>query len=211
MKNQRQRERGCSRPLERRGTYVNPDVGSLLVDDVRLRAAGHRLQALLPASRVVGGGDEEGRGQQHQLQLPLTAVQKRRPAAKKEQHTHKHEWRGAPKHAGIGSLARSTQGHSLFAVARPADPGDVLCAWKQGGEGDGQLFILCAHNLERTDTVEALHHLLQQENTREGGGTHSSLVVRLYLHQFDGGLGVFATWQCVREQLSRDAFFFFFF
>lgn len=90
MINQRQRERGCSQPLERRGTYVNPDVGGLLVDDIRLRAAGHRLQALLPASRVVGGGDEEGRGQQHQLQLPLTAVQKGRPAAKRSS-THEHE------------------------------------------------------------------------------------------------------------------------
>lgn len=37
---------------------------------------------------------------------------------------------------------------SLFAVARPTYSGDVFRAWKQGGERDGQFFVLCAHNLE---------------------------------------------------------------
>lgn len=53
--------------LERKNSYIDPDVGGLLVDDVWLRAAGHALQALLPPSWVVRHGDEEGRGKQHQL------------------------------------------------------------------------------------------------------------------------------------------------
>lgn len=110
----------AEQPLERRGTYVNPDVGGLLVDDVRLRAAGHRLQALLPASRVVGGGDEEGRGQQHQLQLPLTAVQKGRPAAKRSSAHTSTSGEVAPKRAGIGSLGRSTRAtHYLPSLVHP--------------------------------------------------------------------------------------------
>lgn len=63
-----------------KATDVNPDVGGLLVDDVRLCVGGNGLQTLLPLSRVICDGDEKGRRQQDQLEFPLTAVQKHCPA-----------------------------------------------------------------------------------------------------------------------------------
>lgn len=56
-------------------TYINPDVGGLFIDDVRLRVHGDALQAGLPLSRVICDRDEERWRQQDQLQFPLTAVQ----------------------------------------------------------------------------------------------------------------------------------------
>lgn len=144
------REDGCIRgqkvPLNQKH-YIDPDVRGLLVDDVRLRAVGHGLHTLLPPSRVVRHGDEEGRGQQHQLEFPLTAVQKRRPAAKET--TKKTEQRITETRLVRGAATESVElRDSLFAVARPTHSGDVFRAWKQGGERDGQFFVLCAHNLE---------------------------------------------------------------
>lgn len=48
-------------------TYINPDVRGLLVNDVRLRAAGNGLPTVPPQSRVVCDRDEEGRWQENQL------------------------------------------------------------------------------------------------------------------------------------------------
>lgn len=68
----------------REKTHIDPDVSGLFVDYVRLRVAGHGLQTLLPQCWVVCDGDEEGRGQQDQLEFSLTAVQKHCPATRGE-------------------------------------------------------------------------------------------------------------------------------
>lgn len=63
-------------------TYINPDVGGLLIDNVWLCVFGHSLQAGLPLSWVICDWDEEGWRQQHQLQFPLTSVQQHCPATR---------------------------------------------------------------------------------------------------------------------------------
>lgn len=70
-------------------THIDPHVSGLFVDYVRLRVAGHGLQALLSLCRVVCDGDEEGRGQQDQLEFSLTAVQKHCPATRGNRETKK--------------------------------------------------------------------------------------------------------------------------
>lgn len=71
----------------REKTHIDPDVSGLFVDYVRLRVAGHGLQTLLPLCWVVCDGDEEGRGQQDQLEFSLTAVQKHCPATRGSRET----------------------------------------------------------------------------------------------------------------------------
>lgn len=68
-----------------KGTDVNPDVGGLFVDDVRLSVAGNGLQTLLHLGRVVCDGDKKGRRQQDQLEFPLAAIQKHCPATRGSQ------------------------------------------------------------------------------------------------------------------------------
>lgn len=48
-------------------TYIDPDIGGLLIDYVWLYVTGHCLQARLPLSWVICDRDEEGQRQQDQL------------------------------------------------------------------------------------------------------------------------------------------------
>lgn len=63
--------------------YIDPHVGDLLVHHVRLDMSGHGSGEGLPLLLVLGGGDEQGWGQEDELELLLGPIQEHGPGAER--------------------------------------------------------------------------------------------------------------------------------
>lgn len=63
--------------------YINPHAGDLLVHHVRLDVAGHGSGEGLPLLLILGDGDEQGWGQEDELELLLGPIQEHGPGAER--------------------------------------------------------------------------------------------------------------------------------
>lgn len=87
----------CAHPAPPR-PYVDPHVGDLFVDHVRLDVPGHGSGKGHLLLLAVGGGDEQGRGQEDELQPLLGPVQEHGPGTEREME------KPGPQGPAVGSL-----------------------------------------------------------------------------------------------------------
>lgn len=100
------------------------------------------------------------------------------------------------------NLSHNNKGFSQFErnllspVFRPSSSGDVLDVWKHAGEGNGQLLLLCADNLQVETQTAQEPHLSFPLTVLDV--THFSKVVCPNFYQLESNIRILAAWKQIR-------------